>query len=151
FCNTARAMGMDVGFYFSLWDGFQLTKNGGYNGAYRTAMYGQLNELMTQFGDIKFIVLDAWGDFWGQFGAPTFGDMPRATVYNYVKARQPNCLVGINDHEWVSGDFWIFEGAVDREPPPGITLKPVFWWAPMQATDYVWFTHSDSVVEDVAT
>jgi hypothetical protein len=76
FCNTARSMEMDVGFYFSLWDGFQLTKNGGYNGAYRTAMYGQLNELMTEFGDVKFIVLDAWGDFWQQFGGPTFDDIP---------------------------------------------------------------------------
>jgi hypothetical protein len=150
FCDTARSLGMDVGFYFSMWDDYIQRQVGGtYNGAYRTAIYGELHELMTEFGDVKFIFLDAWGPFWGQFNGPTYDDMPYATVYNYIKSLQPNCLVGVNDHEWASGDFRIFEGPIDGEPPAGLTAKPVFLHQPIQATNK-WFSHIDSVVEDVA-
>lgn len=155
FCDAARARGLGVGMYYAVGDNFAFGPTGGdYGALYQAHLIQQLTELLTNYGQIDYIFLDAWGTTWSPLD---FDAIAKATLYDTVKTLQPGCLVGINDHDNSgsdarSGDFLIYECPHDSEPRSKIATdspKPILLHAPIQYTDFSkWFNHSDSSVEE---
>lgn len=149
YLEAYRAEGIVAGLYFSMLDlthqvnrkkctpqDIEFTKH-------------QLKELLTSYGEIPFLIIDAWGSEWG---GPVFEDMPFEEIDSFVKSIQPQCLV-INhscetnlDHtdvvfyENAAGqevtDWFIGPGAAGhiltknwfwKEANPGSELKSVDW------------------------
>jgi alpha-L-fucosidase len=84
FVDSARSRGIEVGFYYSIWDQT--------NGNDTAFIKQQLTELLTQYGDIRLLWFDGWG--W-QVG---YSAVPYQSIYDHVKSLQPNCLIEENNH-----------------------------------------------------
>ncbi len=50
----------------------------------------QLKELLTNYGEIPFLIIDGWGSSWG---GPRFEDMNFNEMNDFVKSIQPNCII----------------------------------------------------------
>lgn len=149
FCIGARARNMDPSFYFAVGDNYLFVQNSnGYGGNYATKIVGQLTELMAY--NPKFVVGDAWGDWWSGKGFPTFTDLSIDTCYKPIKTILPTCLFGINNHDDAYGDFRIYEETIEGEPAAGNSF-PTMCWRVMPRVDpqkiQRWFTHSDTLTE----
>ena len=51
---------------------------------------GQLRELLTNYGEIKAIIIDGWDAPWSRI---SYDDVPFEDIYRLIKSIQPNCLV----------------------------------------------------------
>jgi alpha-L-fucosidase len=50
----------------------------------------QLTELLTNYGEIRALVIDGWNAAWSRLN---YEEMPFVEIYNHVKQLQPNCLM----------------------------------------------------------
>lgn len=95
FVDAFRQRGLKVGLYYSIRDRTERiagdAEHGGVSPEKVQLIKNQLTELLSNYGDIVYIVFDAWGNTWHQ--SPTFSDIPYAVIYNHIKSLQPNCLV----------------------------------------------------------
>lgn len=142
FVEGCRERHLKVIFYFAVGDNYLTVQNGGYGGTYVSDTLAQLTELLTNYGDVAAMILDAWGDFWTTpplSGFPDFGDIPHDTIYDHIKSIQPGCLVIINNHDEVSGDVNLWEETVTGEPKSGAARATLLW--------RVIFRHAASVVQ----
>lgn len=102
FTDKCRAAGLGIGLYFSVWDrNFEIMNPGFTSAQYIAFTEMQLNELLTNYGDIDSLWID--GFHWeGTPGNWNFNiqeaQYPYATFRNYISARQPNTVVVINNH-----------------------------------------------------
>jgi alpha-L-fucosidase len=127
FVDTLHANGIKVGFYYSIWDHT--------SGNDTTFIKAQLAELLTNYGPIAELYLDGWGWMVG------YTRVPYATVRNWVKTLQPECLISENDYDLNQSrtDILTWERAVVGFPPitnvipseAGNTIR----------TDGCWFWH----------
>lgn len=153
FTDAFRKRGLKVGLYFSIRDRtarisgdpaqgdtspekIQLIKN-------------QLTELLTKYGDILYIVFDAWGNNWHE--SPSFSDIPYAEIHRHIKSLQPNCLIlnhsrvrYVSDvpHIELNAGMGLPEGA-DWPAVGGNTLQPTWFWrtsyptAPLRSVEWI--------------
>ncbi len=85
FVDAARARGLRVGFYFSIWDET--------NNATTQFIKNQLEELLTGYGPIDVLWFDGWGWKVG------YTAVPYQEIHDFIKTLQPNCLVLENNHK----------------------------------------------------
>ncbi len=104
FVDAFRKRGLKVGLYYSIRDRTEKiadARHGGVSPEKIQFIKNQLTELLSNYGDIFFIVFDAWGNEWHE--SPTFSDIPYAAIYSHVKSLQPNCLIqNISRNRYVS-------------------------------------------------
>lgn len=50
----------------------------------------QLGELLTNYGEIPFVIIDGWNANWG---GPLYDKLPFEEIDEFVKKLQPNCLL----------------------------------------------------------
>lgn len=87
--EACRKYGLQFGIYYSLWDRHEPSYSSENFTDYIDFMCGQLQELMTNYGEICELWLDgAWDKPASEW------DIPR--IYKLVKTINPNCAVGIN-------------------------------------------------------
>lgn len=107
FVDSFRSRGLKVGLYYSIRDRTEKIASEYYSKGDKTLkmdstqgdvsrtkielIKNELTELLTNYGDILYIVFDAWGNTWHE--SPTFYDITYAEIYNHIKSIQPNCLV----------------------------------------------------------
>lgn len=95
FSDAFRKKGLKVGLYYSIRDRTERISSDPQQGEVSPEkiqiIKNQLTELLTNYGDILYIVFDAWGNNWHE--SPVFHDLPYATIYDHIKSLQPNCLV----------------------------------------------------------
>jgi len=95
FVDAFRTRGLKAGLYYSIRDRTERIagddQHGGVAPQKIQLIKDQLTELLTDYGEILYIVFDAWGNNWHE--SPTFSDIPYAAVHDHIKALQPNCLV----------------------------------------------------------
>ncbi len=135
YLDAFRAEGIRAGLYFSMLDihnkigryhcspeGKQLIKN-------------QLTELMTNYGEIPFIIFDGWQAHWG---GPSYENVPFEEICDLIHSYQPDCLImNIScesnlDHT----DMVFYENAAGQEVEddfqgPGVScnlLSPNWFW-----------------------
>lgn len=119
FVDGCRARDLKVGLYYSIWDVTyefragtdETTDAAGYLAMIET----QLSELLTSYGTIDCIWIDGWA--W----ALGYEEISYATIYNYIKAIQPNCLVieNCHAHPTTTSEIELYEHAGDGHIPSG--------------------------------
>lgn len=97
FVAGCRTRGIAPCLYFSIWDitwesrtGTDETTNAA---GYISMIETQLNELLTNYGDICALWLDGW--YWHVSGV----QIPYSTIYSYIKSVNPHCLVINNNNQ----------------------------------------------------
>ena len=87
--DACRKYGLELGLYYSLWDRHEPSYKSSDFSDYLEYMDGQLNELLTNYGDI----CELWFD--GGWDKPA-ADWNVPHIYDHVKKLQPKCAVGFN-------------------------------------------------------
>lgn len=130
-----REAGIQAGLYFSILD---LTEGVGRRSCteeQKAYVKGQITELLTNYGEIPFLIVDGWDAWWG---GPRYEMLPFAEVDALVKSLQPNCLLmNIGCSDSVEGsDIVFFENAAGQEVEgafagPGVSCNKLtgswFW------------------------
>lgn len=132
YLTSFRSRGINAGLYFSILDlhleaiekpNFNGTKDQIRKGIYtknQDLILGQIRELMTNYGDIPFLILDGWNTDWGSdLGSPLYTEFPYADVEELVHSLQPNCIIiniscEVND---THTDLTIFENGAGQTIP----------------------------------
>ncbi|MDO5423092.1 MAG: alpha-L-fucosidase [Eubacteriales bacterium] len=137
YLDAFRAEGIEAGLYFSILD---LTAGIGRKSCteeQKKMIRGQITELLTNYGEIPFLITDGWNAAWG---GPTEDMLPFREIDALVKSLQPNCLLmNIGCTHGVEGtDIVFFENAAGQEVDdvfygPGISCNKLtknwFWRA----------------------
>lgn len=90
YLEAFRLQGIKAGLYFSILDLTQGINRKGCSAEDKEYIKGQLTELLTNYGEIPFIIVDGWQSPWG---GPSYEDLSFEELDSWVKALQPNCLV----------------------------------------------------------
>ncbi len=90
FLRTFRAAGLQAGLYFSVLDLTAGIGRRSFPPAQRELVLGQITELLTNYGEIPYLIIDGWNAPWG---GPSYRELPFEEVDALVKRLQPNCLL----------------------------------------------------------
>ena len=118
FLRAFRAAGLQAGLYFSVLDLTAGIGRRSFPPAQRELVLGQITELLTNYGEIPYFIIDGWNAPWG---GPSYRELPFEEVDALVKRLQPNCLLmNIGCTEGISGtDVVFFENGAGQELTPG--------------------------------
>lgn len=137
YLKAFREAGIVAGLYFSVLD---LTAGISHNTCteeHKKMIKGQITELLTNYGEIPFLILDGWNAPWG---GPSYEMLPFEEIDSLVKSLQPNCLLmNIGCTEGIKGtDIVFFENGAGQDvnggfEGPGILCQKLtgtwFWRA----------------------
>lgn len=138
FASAFRKQGLKVGFYYSIRDRTERIagdlEDGGVSTKKIEFIKNQLSELLTNYGEILYIVFDGWGNVWHE--SPTFSEIPYSTIYNHIKSIQPKCLILNHSRIRYVSDVPHLElragmkFPTERDWPAvgGDTLQPTWFW-----------------------
>jgi alpha-L-fucosidase len=122
FVTKCREHGLNPCLYFSIWDWTYEVRSGTDEttaaAAYIAMIETQLTELLTNYGDITALWFDGWGPWMG------FEEIPYATIYDFAKSLQPNCLLIVNTrtHPTSNSQIEVYETpTADGSIPAGNT------------------------------
>lgn len=90
YLSAFREAGIAAGLYFSILD---LTEGVGRTSCterQKEYIRGQITELLTNYGEIPFLITDGWSAPWG---GPSYGVLPFHELDELVKGLQPDCLL----------------------------------------------------------
>lgn len=90
YLSAFRAVGIAAGLYFSILD---LTAGIGRRSCtpqQKALIKGEITELLTNYGEIPFLITDGWGAPWG---GPGYEALPFEELDSLVKGLQPRCLL----------------------------------------------------------
>ena len=90
YTDACREAGIAPGLYFSMLDIKHKITSSSCNANDIEFIKAQLTELLTNYGEIPFIIFDAWNAYWG---GPNYNLLPYEEIVNLVHSIQPNCLV----------------------------------------------------------
>lgn len=135
YLDAFRKEGIVAGLYFSILD---LTAGIGKSSCteeQKKLIKGEITELLTNYGEIPFLICDGWSAPWG---GPSYEVLPFEEVDELVKSLQPNCLLmNIGCSEGLTGtDVTFFENAAGQEVDgefhgPGVSCNKLtgtwFW------------------------
>ncbi len=116
FVEGCRAEGIQPALYFSMLDIKHKITSSSCNDTDIEFIKAQLTELLTNYGEIPFIIFDAWNAYWG---GPNYDLLPYDEIVNLVHTLQPNCLV-INiscEANNVHSEVAMFESAAGQNVP----------------------------------
>lgn len=137
YLKAFRGEGIVAGLYFSVLD---LTHGIGRRSCtdeQKAFIKNQLRELLTNYGEIPFLMVDGWGSPWG---GPTFEMLPFEELDSFVKSIQPDCMlmnIGASDG-LAHTDILFFENAAGQDvggsfSGPGVSCNKLtrtwFWRA----------------------
>jgi len=135
YLSAFRDEGISAGLYFSVLDLTNGINRTQFTSEGRDLVKQQLTELLTNYGEIPFIIIDGWNAPWG---GPSWEELPFEELDELIKGIQPNCLLmNIGETEDISKtDIVFFENAAGQEVPvdfygPGVSCniltKTWFW------------------------
>ena len=135
YLDAFRSEGIVAGLYFSVLDLTAQTGHRSCTTAQKEKIFGQVTELLTNYGEIPFLIVDGWNAPWG---GPSYEMLPFEELDRLVKSLQPDCmLMNIGCQEGLSGtDVVFYENAAGQEVDhsfngPGISCnkltKTWFW------------------------
>lgn len=114
FLSAFREEGIRAGLYFSILD---LTAGIGHRSCteeQKEIIKGEIRELLTNYGEIPFLIADGWNSPWG---GPTYEMLPFEELDQLVKSLQPDCLfmnIGCTD-DLHGTDIVLFENSAGQE------------------------------------
>ncbi len=116
YLEAYRSAGIDAGLYFSMLD--LQEEIGRYHCTKEQVEFTktQLEELLTNYGEIPFLVIDGWHAKWG---GPRYEKMDYDEMASFIKSLQPNCLI-LNhscENNLDHTDIVFFENAAGQDVP----------------------------------
>lgn len=109
-----RAAGIEAGLYFSILDITAGINRKSCTEEQKKMIKGQLTELLTNYGEIPFLILDGWNAPWG---GPSYDMLPFEEINGLIKSIQPDCLV--MNIGWIKNiegtDIMFFENGAGQE------------------------------------
>ena len=134
YVDAFRANGLEPGLYYSIWDSSHGIDKGNINSEAMEFIKGQLTELLTNYGEIKYLVFDGW--FW-RFGHK---EVAFDEIRKLVRELQPNCL--ITDHTHMQSTFHVdipyFEGPFGAFPPEDNTMASALGHCSVEGNGWFW-------------
>lgn len=118
YLKAFREAGIAAGIYFSILD---LTAGIGRRSCterQKEIIKGQITELLTNYGEIPFLIVDGWNAPWG---GPSYDMLPFEEIDALVKSLQPGCLLAnIGCTEGIENtDIVFFENGAGQEITAG--------------------------------
>lgn len=90
YANAFRKQGLEVMLYYSILDTHHKIRPGWINPRHIEMIKEQLTELLTNYGEIKALIIDGWDAPWSRI---SYDEIPFEDIYRLIKSLQPNCLV----------------------------------------------------------
>ena len=90
YVDAFRAEGLEVMLYYSILDTHARLRPHCITLEHIKMIKEQLQELLTNYGKIKALIIDGWDAPWSRI---SYDDVPFEDIYRLVKSIQPNCLV----------------------------------------------------------
>lgn len=146
YLKAFREEGIAAGLYFSVLD---LTAGIGRNSCtekQKEMIKGQITELLTNYGEIPFLIVDGWNAPWG---GPSYDMLPFEEIDALVKSLQPDCLLA--NIGWTEGvektDFVFFENGAGQEITDGFEGPGIL----CQKFTGTWFWRADDPEKEMAS
>ncbi|MBQ8382475.1 MAG: alpha-L-fucosidase [Clostridia bacterium] len=142
FTDACREEGIAPALYFSMLDIKHKITSSDCDATDIEFIKAQITELLTGYGEIPFIIFDAWNAYWG---GPNYDLLPYDEIVNLVHTLQPNCLV-INiscEANNVHSEVAMFESAAGQNVPDWFsnvniscnTVSKHWFWCDSYPTD----------------
>ncbi|GAB6930360.1 hypothetical protein JCM10914A_43430 [Paenibacillus sp. JCM 10914] len=90
YLDAFRQEGIEAGLYFSMLDLHHQIGRKKCTPEDKQFIKNQLEELLTGYGELPFLIIDGWNAHWG---GPSYEDLPFEEVDGWVKQLQPHCLL----------------------------------------------------------
>lgn len=90
YVDAFRLQGLEVMLYYSILDTHHKLRPGFITKEHVELVKKQLVELLTNYGEIKALIIDGWDAPWSRI---SYDDIPFEDIYYLVKSIQPNCLI----------------------------------------------------------
>lgn len=90
YVDAFRKQGLNVMMYYSILDTHHKLRPGHIEPKHIEMIKNQLTELLTNYGEIKALIIDGWDAPWSRI---SYDEAPFEDIYNLIKSIQPNCLV----------------------------------------------------------
>ncbi|ACT03555.1 Alpha-L-fucosidase-like protein [Paenibacillus sp. JDR-2] len=90
YLDAFRREGVIPGIYFSMLDLHHQIGRRKCNWEDKQFIKNQLKELLTNYGEVPFLIIDGWNAHWG---GPHYDDLPFEEIDEWVKGIQPDCLL----------------------------------------------------------
>lgn len=90
YADAFRKEGLEVMLYYSILDTHHKIRPGYITDEHIEMIKKQLTELLTNYGEIKALIIDGWDAPWSRI---SYDEVPFEDIYYLVKSLQPNCLV----------------------------------------------------------
>ena len=90
YADAFRKEGLDVMLYYSILDTHHKIRPGHITPEHIRMIKEQLTELLTNYGEIKALIIDGWDAPWSRI---SYDAVPFEDLYRLIKSLQPNCLV----------------------------------------------------------
>ena len=114
YLKAFREAGIVAGLYFSVLDLTAGINRHSCTAGQKAMIKGQLTELLTNYGEIPFLIVDGWNAPWG---GPSYDMLPFEELDRLVKSLQPDCLLmNIGWNRDISGtDILFFENGAGQQ------------------------------------
>lgn len=90
YVDAFRKEGLGVMLYYSILDTHHKLRPGFISPKHIDMIKAQLTELLTNYGEIKALIIDGWDAPWSRI---SYDEIPFEDIYYLIKSLQPNCLV----------------------------------------------------------
>lgn len=90
YVDAFRKEGLGVMLYYSILDTHHKLRPGFISPKHIDMIKAQLTELLTNYGEIKALIIDGWDAPWSRI---SYDQIPFEDIYYLIKSLQPNCLV----------------------------------------------------------
>lgn len=90
YVDAFRKEGLGVILYYSILDTHHKLRPGFISPKHIDMIKAQLTELLTNYGEIKALIIDGWDAPWSRI---SYDEIPFEDIYYLIKSLQPNCLV----------------------------------------------------------
>lgn len=90
YVDAFRKQGLNIMLYYSILDTHHKLRPRHITPKHIEMVKAQLTELLTNYGEIKALIIDGWDAPWSRI---SYDQIPFEDIYYLIKSLQPNCLV----------------------------------------------------------
>ncbi|TWT75766.1 Alpha-L-fucosidase [Planctomycetes bacterium CA13] len=134
YVDAFRAKALRIGFYYSVWDSTHGISKGTIGPKEIAFIKGQIRELLTNYGEIDYFVIDGW--FW-KMG---HHEVPFTEIREFIRELQPECLV--TDHTHLQAVYHVdipyFEGPFGAFPAAGNAMPSALGHCSVKGNGWFW-------------
>lgn len=134
YVDAFRRNGLRVGLYYSIWDATNGVDKGEITPEKLNFIKQEITELLTNYGDIDYFVVDGW--FW-RMG---HREVPYSEIRNLIRDLQPNCL--LTDHTHLQAPYQVdipyFEAPFGAFPSENNTMASALGHCAVRGNGWFW-------------